>query len=829
MAVPTFHATGVMIQCLKSLYQGYTQVLFAPRSDPVVPTPDLTLQALSDTDCETTLAWPAFLETWAEDQEAISRLKRFKTILFGGGPLAERIGDHLVTNGVNIQIGYGGTEFGAGSHPCPPGYDPRDWIYFQFSPQMNVKLVPQYDEQGSHEVYFLLGPDNKPFVINSSLDGTPAYSTKDLVAPHPKKQGLWKLVGRADDQITLSNGEKINPGPIENSVLKSPLVQFAVMFGREKSQCGVLLELTNDGKELFLKGRAEIVESICVSRPSALKMYAEGIERMYAALEKSEDVTRDNEAPSSWSDLAAVENWIQRCVESILGQKIDIEGDLFQQGLDSLTAAILLRTIKSSMHTSFDETVRAAEANTSRNTVFEHPTVKQLASHLVRLWDGDIGDSPSQDRSDAAIIEELRLTIQKYQLGDNGLRARTGSNPLKESVILTGGTGGLGCHLLAGLLSDDNVQRVWVLNRKSRDITQGAEEKQAMAFEDKLLDVKLLENPKLVILEANLAAEQCGLAQESYKQIQSKATMIIHNAWQVNFNLTLPSFAPSLQGVQNLLKLSFSSTAPTGAPRFIFTSSISVLGFDSSDEPLKEEYISLEHGGKNIGYGRSKLVAEKLLERAGTFGLETCSIRLGQLTGDEKSGAWSINDWVPAMIASSVSIGFLPISSGVASWIPLDTAARVVHEVCMKRNVKLPPVIHCCHPKTTCWSKLIEMFADVLDSRVSNSTKLGTLPFNGWSEKVATAASNFEGSEDEQYQKFPSMKIQDVYGCMIQSVHGAKSGDGISSRSGEAGSLDIKEAQKMSGTLRSAPALDRAHVDKWVTYWEKKGLFAQNA
>ncbi|KAG8752737.1 hypothetical protein FRC12_011812, partial [Ceratobasidium sp. 428] len=135
--------------------QRYTPVLFAPRSEPVVPTPDLTLQALSETDCETTLAWPAFLEAWAEDQEAISRLKRLKAILFGGGPLAERIGDHLVTNGVNIQIGYAGTEFGAGNHACPPGYDPRDWIYFQFSSQMNVKLVPQYDEQGSHEVYFL--------------------------------------------------------------------------------------------------------------------------------------------------------------------------------------------------------------------------------------------------------------------------------------------------------------------------------------------------------------------------------------------------------------------------------------------------------------------------------------------------------------------------------------------------------------------------------------------------------------------------------------------------------------------------------------------------
>ncbi|KAG8726375.1 hypothetical protein FRC12_023455 [Ceratobasidium sp. 428] len=332
---------------------------------------------------------------------------------------------------------------------------------------------------------------------------------------------------------------------------------------------------------------------------------------MYAALEKSEAVTRDHGTPSSWSDLAVVEDWIQSCVESILGSSVDVGGDLFQQGLDSLTAAILLRIIKSSMHTSSNETVRAAEATTSRNTVFDYPTVKQLAIYLVRLWDGNIGDS-SQDRSDAAIIEELRLTTQKYQWKGDNLRAGTGPKPLKESVVLTGGTGGLGCHLLACLLADDNVQRVWVLNRKSRDIIQSAEERQTIAFEDKLLDSNLLEHPKLVILEANLAAEQCGLAQESYKQIQSEATMIIHNAWQVNFNLTLPSFAPSLQGVQNLLKLTFSSTASTGAPRFIFASSISALGFDQLNEPLKEEYVSLEHGIKNIGYGRSKLVAEKV-------------------------------------------------------------------------------------------------------------------------------------------------------------------------------------------------------------------------
>ena len=36
----------------------------------------------------------------------------------------------------------------------------------------------------------------------------------DLAIPHPTRPGLWKIVGRADEQIVLSNGEKTNPVPL---------------------------------------------------------------------------------------------------------------------------------------------------------------------------------------------------------------------------------------------------------------------------------------------------------------------------------------------------------------------------------------------------------------------------------------------------------------------------------------------------------------------------------------------------------------------------------------------------------------------------------------
>ena len=46
-------------------------------------------------------------------------------------------------------------------------------------------------------------------VTNTTIDGVEAYATNDLVVPHPKRPGYWKLIGRRDDQIVLANGEKV--------------------------------------------------------------------------------------------------------------------------------------------------------------------------------------------------------------------------------------------------------------------------------------------------------------------------------------------------------------------------------------------------------------------------------------------------------------------------------------------------------------------------------------------------------------------------------------------------------------------------------------------
>ena len=56
-----------------------------------------------------------------------------------------------------------------------------------------------------------------PNVFNAMYDGRPAYATSDLLQQHPTKPNLFRVYGRADDQLMLSTGEKTNPGPLGNA------------------------------------------------------------------------------------------------------------------------------------------------------------------------------------------------------------------------------------------------------------------------------------------------------------------------------------------------------------------------------------------------------------------------------------------------------------------------------------------------------------------------------------------------------------------------------------------------------------------------------------
>lgn len=76
----------------------------------------------------------------------------------------------------------------------------------------------------------------------TNLDDPPdSFQSSDLFTPHKSIAGAWKYFGRLDDRVTLINGEKVLPLPIEGRIWKAALVKKAVVFGIRRSIPGLLL------------------------------------------------------------------------------------------------------------------------------------------------------------------------------------------------------------------------------------------------------------------------------------------------------------------------------------------------------------------------------------------------------------------------------------------------------------------------------------------------------------------------------------------------------------------------------------------------------------
>jgi len=92
-------------------------------------------------------------------------------------------------------------------------------------------------EDGTYEAIYLKG---LPTLVASNSDDPPlSFHSKDLFIPHAIIPYAWKHVGRLDDRLTLTNGEKVLPLPIEGRVNEDPLIKEAVVFGAGKSPFGL--------------------------------------------------------------------------------------------------------------------------------------------------------------------------------------------------------------------------------------------------------------------------------------------------------------------------------------------------------------------------------------------------------------------------------------------------------------------------------------------------------------------------------------------------------------------------------------------------------------
>ncbi|KAJ6473938.1 putative aminoadipate reductase [Mycena vulgaris] len=760
MALPSFHIFGVIQQLMQPLsgtcVAVYPPTATTPEAVPITPSPDSIIEHARKTKCRSLIT------------------------LFSGGPLPQRIGDALVNAGLNLICGYGATEFGPISTMIQNGDDTKEWAWFRVSPLVKVRWAPQGDD--TFECQLLAWEHHTPMVHN--LNGVRGYSTSDLCVNHSHKKHLWKLVGRLDDVIIHSSGEKTVPAPMEDIVMSSPLLVHSIdapiieeantdapAFSRIFKE---MVLFTSPDKPLPRAGKGTVM------RKAALGLYAAEIEGIYDTVEGQTNITGYIEPPAVWNGAQIQELLLKLAKTLCEDRTISPSEDLFKQGFDSLTATVFRLRVMTALRSK--NLANAANAIT-QNFVYSYPTISKLSTYLEELVGGTVEGVGIRE-------SEMETLIAKYSCsGIAGPEAFAPSPSESVVVLLTGSTGNLGSQILASLLMDNRVLKIYAFNRPSgRPIA----DRHVGIFNRRGLDTLLLASPKLVYVEGEADQDNLGLKSALYQEMRTSITLIVHNAWTLDFNM------PHILATRHLMDLALSSP---NTQRFLFTSSIaSAQGWDLSRGPCPEDILS-DTSAAIGGYGQSKYVAEQILANSG---LNVTCLRIGQVCGALPRGAWATTDWVAILVKTSISLGLLPLADGaiqLVSWIDFGT--------------RLPSVLNIVHPRPVSWNFVMSCIRDVLLKKSNTCKDLKLVRFPDWYKELEACEARGGRYVKED---LPGLKLLDFFSHLANSTAGSADAEFAGP------TFSVHKIQALSPAMHHVSSITQENVQAWVDYWSASGF-----
>jgi len=307
---------------------------------------------------------------------------------------------------------------------------PRDdpyWNYLRFFDNVRPYIWMKPIGDSLYECVYLKG--HPALTTSNSKEPPGSFHSKDVFTPHPSIPERWKYASRLDDRITLLNGEKVLPLPIEGYIKQDALIHEAVVVGLGKASPGLLIfrsqevdaaDISNEeyldaiwptteGANARSESFSQISRDMIAVLPYASKFprtdkgsmiraqvylqYAELIDSIYTRTEQVDGSLRlDFEGTKSC--LMVI------CRESLGISLSTVEADFFAEDVDSLKAIYLRRLILQTF--SFDN------AKLGQNVVYETGSIVRLAEHICALQNGKNIISQGTD------IEVMNNLIHKY-------------------------------------------------------------------------------------------------------------------------------------------------------------------------------------------------------------------------------------------------------------------------------------------------------------------------------------------------------------------------------------------------------------------------------
>lgn len=712
--LPWFHLHGLLTS-FQAMYKRKVAHLWNAH---VPMTAEKMISAIKDVKPEILHCVPYILKIIAEVPDGIELMRGCKYVTSGGARVPDELGDMLVKEGVHLSSTFGLTETGHIGDAIHREPGDNSWNYIRLHSTASPHIVfNKVVDETDGEVYEPVFLKSHPALMMSNSDNPPgSYHSGDLFVPHSKIPDAWKYIGRKDDRLTLANGEKINPMGMEGILRHHPLTRDVLMFGNERSHPGILIFQSQlalgMSRDEYIKAIAPALEEANsladdfarltpdmmvilppdveypttdknnIIRAAAYRIFEGRINSVYSSDDSNADITNGDSSNENLAtprtrlqlDVPALQKYLLELVEKVTGVELpDIDAEFFACGVDSLRAI----QIRKALHRDLE----LGGTWLPTNVVYDARNVSGLAEMLHSLQNRETSSRRSEGEVETEELRAMRALIKKY--GRFGPYTReTQQTPKEDVVLLTGVTGALGAHVLYQLLQKSSVRHVYCLVRGSQDSRSRVfESLQERGFKMAELSDDTKERFSAINTD-DFSAKNLGLPLEMYHQIRSQVTLIIHAAWPVNFNIPLASFEPHIAGLNNMLQLAFQTPWKTPA-RVLFASSIATAYGtprqpDGTPAVIGEGPIPKLSHTLGTGYARSKIVSEKICEKAAAAGGRIAVLRIGQIVGDVESGIWNPKESIPLMIHSSLVVGVLPLlegEQGFCQWAPVDTMA----------------------------------------------------------------------------------------------------------------------------------------------------------
>ncbi|KAI1500716.1 hypothetical protein F5X99DRAFT_229647 [Biscogniauxia marginata] len=818
---PLYHF-GSIGQTLWSTYCDNTLVFPTPG---VRLSPENLTVILQKGKCTVATVPPSILEAMLSYPLGMDVLAGLKLVAYSGGPLNPARGEVLAKRLPHLCTVIASTE-GGPAHVVSP-VDSSHWDAFKFhdvgqrmdevAPDIYELVYPRTELVNRTHAYFHIHP-------NHGVE----YRTSDLFSPVEGQEGWWKYRGRADNWIAMSNGLKMDPTEMENTIASHPDITGVLVAGSYRFRLCLLIELREE-VDLSLESVWPIIEAAnkkvskfgrvpkelvifatpdkpflraskgTIQRRLTVQAYKEEIDRLYNEVEEGL-LTGGIPLPSSTEPQGLMPFLTELCSQTLLDDtndgSIDIDDNLLASGLDSLSVFVLLARLKAALRKYGIDAQRVQLID--NKLLYTATTVRQLAEQLSGVLSAtETSNGPvehSGDRVTTQLLEKYDAEIQRLA---GGTVTRASERPDTEVVLLTGSTGSLGSHILSSLLARSDVRKVVCLNRN------GDAKPQSASFKARGLPALPVDDGRVVFLKVKYTEPKFGLPDDVYATLARETTSIVHNAFPVNFLLSLPSFEPQFQSLLNLLRLAVDSRY---SPAVLFVSSISaatLVSANSRQDIVPEEVLDSNQATHLLrqGYARSKYICERLLASyTSTLGRPSTVLRVGQVCGPfSGTGVWNASEWLPSLVLSSKFLGAIPDSLGSeVNWIPVDILGDIIAQiVCAAAPKRGDPaaflVYNLVNPSITPWSELLSALEAV--------GPVATVSAAEWIDRL-------EKSDREHHiiHQNPAAKLIDFYKQTMLDVK-------------PAAKVEISNLLRASETAANLPPVNKSHMSRWMRGW----------